>query len=243
MRIRTVLGALAIAATAVGVPAFAASAAPRGPEDLQRHAVTQSIWWSDNLRTDHAGQLRTSPLACDDAQPVGSPYFYLPVNAGPFLKGDPLNVHVECTVGRGQPLVLDLGGSIVSEDNNFDSEDPNTYWLIGEQKVSFAAENLERICDNMVETNVGGFSASTAELDRRPISKTLVQTNVFDAAPKPGNFLGWYEESSDLGHAGHLAAVYCGYKAVIGGLSWGNYRLVLTVGGSGRTITYNLHVR
>lgn len=243
MRICRIIGALAASAVAIGVPAAVANATPRGPADLQQDAVIQSIWWSDMLDTTPAGHYSTSPLGCDARQPGKLRNFYLPVNVGPAIDGDPMSITLNCDVSQGRPVVLDLGGFIPFEDNNFDSTDPFTYWLIGTEKVPFTASNLGRICDDIIATDIGEFSTSTARLDGRLLSKTLVVTPNFDLQPRPGNLLGAYEESIELGHRGRLAAAYCGYKAKITNLSRGLHRLVLTVGASGRTIRYNIHVR
>lgn len=143
-----------------------------------------------------------------------------------------------CSLKSGRVL-LDLGGIVVSEDNNFATD--GGFPLANGESVPFDVENLPQICDEVLQ--LFQYQPSPGSLDGKPLKPTLVTTGNFEVSVDPG-FTN-YEESVDLGHPGRLTACYAGWKS-LSDLRPGYHRITVdlsAIAAPSSVLTYHLFVR
>jgi hypothetical protein len=223
--IRTVV---AIAAVAAAIPA--AAHADTGPKRTQLLAIAQTELVFLNLtQPDQVA----SPASCDRGQPSSGVFglFMLPQ----YVSGTGDSTF-ECKL-KTRNVLLDLGSAAATEDAT-----DNTYTLADGTELPFRPKTLERICDDVLAT---GFTApAPATLDGKAISGVAVSTPAFPVLVRRGAPPPLWQDSVDVGHAGRLAASYCGWKAQLQ-LSPGRHTIVVDLGnvapGPARFI-YNIRV-
>jgi hypothetical protein len=158
----------------------------------------------------------------------------------PVHTGQPGTATVRCRARGADKVLVDLGGYVVSEDDNGVAAG----YPVGGVVLAFTRENLEAICGQLVldigpqEGPLPGSATLTARGRERPISGKPVSTPVFRLRVEPGS-LGEYAESVELGHPGRIAAVFCGWKALVP-LERGTNTIVVDLDpfAPGTTITY-----
>lgn len=189
---------IAIVVSVVAAPA--AGAAIDGNK-LERLAIAQS----QQLFKYYQGKPQSaSPSSCFQAQ-AKEGFFLLPTAS--FWGGDR---NFGCKVNTREVLV-DLGGYVPTEDHRYET---STYTLTNGEVLTFAKENLERICDDLL----GNLSPATAELDGRQITATPVSTSTFsNRINRTANDdeLPFYQDSVDVGHPGRLTSCFTGFKAIV----------------------------
>jgi hypothetical protein len=220
--------AVAIAAVSAALPA--AAHADTGPKRTQLLAVAQTELVFLNLTQP---QQVASPASCDRGQPSFGVFglFMLPQ----YVSGTG-DFTFDCKL-KTRNVLLDLGSAAATEDAT-----DNTYTLADGTELPFRPKTLERICDDVLAT---GFTApAPATLDGKPISGTAVSTPAFPVLVHRGAPAPLWQDSVDVGHAGRLAASYCGWKAQLK-LSPGRHTIVVDLGsvapGPARFI-YNIKV-
>jgi len=199
-----------------------------GAQKLERLAIAQS----QQLFKYYYGKPQSaSPMFCSQAQSKDG-VFLLPTAS--FWGGDR---DFRCKI-KTRSVVVDLGGYVPTEDNRPGS----VYELPNGEKLTFAKENLERICDAILD----GFEPGTATLDGREITGVPVSTSTFPVKinrTANNDPLFFYEDSKNLGHPGRLTSCYSGVKAIVG-LSPGRHvlRVDLTelFGGTSTVMTYHI---
>jgi hypothetical protein len=221
--------AVAIAAVTAAMPA--AAHADTGPKRTQLLAVAQTEVVFLNLTQP---QQVASPARCNQGQPASGLFglFMLPQ----YVSGTG-DYTFDCTL-KTRHVLLDLGSAAATEDAT-----DNTYTTADGQVLPFRPTTLERICDDVLKTAF--IAAAPATLDGKPITGTAVSTPAFPVlvhrtAPDP-----LYSDSVAVGHAGRLAASYCGWKAELR-LTPGRHVIAVDVSdvAPGPThFTYNLTVK
>jgi len=189
--------AVAIAAVAAAIPA--AAHADTGPKRTQLLAVAQTELVFLNLTQP---QQVASPASCDRGQPPSGVLglFMLPQ----YVSGTGDSTF-DCKL-KTRNVLLDLGSAAATEDAT-----GNTYTLADGSELPFRPKTLERICDDVLAT---AFTApAPATLDGNPISGVAVSTPAFPVLVHRGAPPPLWQDSIDVGHAGRLAASYCGWKA------------------------------
>jgi hypothetical protein len=187
----------AVAAIFAAIPC--AAHADTGPRSAQLLAVAQTELVFLNLTQP---QQVASPASCDRGQPSSGVFglFMLPQ----YVSGTG-DYTFDCKL-RTRNVLLDLGSAAATEDAT-----DNTYTLADGTALPFRPKTLERICDDVLAT---GFTApAPATLDGKPISGTAVSTPAFPVLVHRGAPAPLWQDSIDVGHAGRLAASYCGWKA------------------------------
>ena len=218
----------AVAAIFAAIPC--AAHADTGPRSAQVLAIAQTELVFLNLsQPDQVA----SPASCDRGQPSFGVLglFMLPQ----YVSGTGDHTF-DCNL-RTRNVLLDLGSAAATEDAT-----QNTYTLADGTELLFRPKTLERICDDVLAT---GFTApAPATLDGRPISGVAVSTPAFPVLVRRGAPPPLWQDSVDVGHAGRLAASYCGWKAQLR-LTPGRHTIVVDLGnvapGPARFI-YNIRV-
>jgi hypothetical protein len=203
----------AVAAIFAAIPC--AAHADTGPKSAQLLAVAQTELVFLNLTQP---QQVASPASCDRGQPSFGVFglFMLPQ----YVSGTG-DFTFDCKL-KTRNVLLDLGSAAATEDAT-----DNTYTLADGTELRFSPRNLERICDDVLAT---GFTApAPATLDGKPISGTAVSTPAFPVLVHRGAPAPLWQDSIDVGHAGRLAASYCGWKAQLK-LSPGRHTIVVDLG-------------
>jgi hypothetical protein len=217
MRLRTMMCAV-VSATLLALPTGLATATAT-PTPLEKLAQQQT----NLLLKFYEGKKNVSPAECGAGQNPGGVdgVFLLPV-----LAFTPGSQTIDCTT-TARSVLVDFGGFALSEDKRF----PDSFYMIGRKKIPFTRQNLERICDDIIEKKVLG-DPSPARLDGKKISEAaqLLNSGLFTAdvnikAKIPGD-ADLYKDSQDLGHPGRLATVFCGFKAKVE-LRPGNHTVVV----------------
>jgi hypothetical protein len=207
MRLRTMMCAV-VSATLLALPTGLATATAR-PTQLEKLAQQQT----NLLLKFYEGKQNVSPAECGAGQGRGGVdgVFLLPV-----LAFTPGSQTINCTT-TARSVLVDFGGFAISEDDRF----PDSFYMIGKKKIPFTRQNLERICDDIIEKKVLG-DPSPARLDGKDIpaeKPQLLNSGLFTAevnrkAKIPGD-ADLYADSKALGHPGRLATVFCGFKAKV----------------------------
>jgi hypothetical protein len=197
--------ALFVTLLALVVPLFTTpqAEAASGPKALQRLAADQT----QLLFRFYDGQPQTaSPPTCSQRRGDGRRGGVLLLPSLSFGSGD---ATFTCRT-KARAVLVDLSGFTVTEDNRGD-----TWTLADGEVLDFARANLPRICDDVLRF----VPAATATLDDSAITPIPVSTRNFSVKVNPGADntpgLPLYQDSSDLGHPGRLAACYSGYKALV----------------------------
>jgi hypothetical protein len=219
----------AIAAIFAAIPS--AAHADTGPRSAQVLAIAQTELVFLNL--NQPDQV-ASPASCDRGQPSFGVLglFMLPQ----YVSGTG-DYTFDCKL-KTRNVLLDLGSAAATEDAT-----QNSYTLADGTELLFRPKTLERICDDVLAT---GFTApAPATLDGKPISGAFaVSTPAFPVPVHRGAPPPLWQDSIDVGHAGRLAASYCGWKAQLR-LSPGRHTIVVDLGnvapGPARFI-YNIRV-
>jgi hypothetical protein len=205
--------AVAIAAVAAALPA--AAQADTGSKRTQLLAVAQTELVFLNLTQP---QQVASPASCDRGQPSRGVFglFMLPQ----YVSGTG-DYTFDCKLTT-RNVLLDLGSAAATEDAT-----DNTYTLADGTELPFRPKTLERICDDVLAT---AFTApAPATLDGAPISGAAVSTPAFPVLVRRGAPPPLWQDSIDVGHAGRLAASYCGWKAQLK-LTPGRHTIVVDLG-------------
>jgi hypothetical protein len=200
----------AVAAIFAAVPC--AAHADTGSKGAQLLAVAQTELVFLNLTQP---QQVASPASCDRGQPSFGVLglFMLPQ----YVSGTG-DYTFDCKL-KTRNVLLDLGSAAATEDAS-----GNTYTLADGTELLFRPRTLERICDDVLAT---GFTApAPATLDGKPISGFAVSTPAFPVLVHRGAPPPLWQDSVDVGHAGRLAASYCGWKAQLR-LSPGRHTIVV----------------
>jgi hypothetical protein len=219
----------AVAAIFAAIPG--AAHADTGPRSARVLAIAQTELVFLNLsQPDQVA----SPASCDRGQPSFGVLglFMLPQ----YVSGTGDHTF-DCKL-KTRNVLLDLGSAAATEDAT-----QNSYTLADGTELLFRPKTLERICDDVLAT---GFTApAPATLDGKPISGAFaVSTPAFPVPVHRGAPPPLWQDSIDVGHAGRLAASYCGWKAQLR-LSPGRHTIVVDLGnvapGPARFI-YNIRV-
>jgi hypothetical protein len=205
----------AVAAIFAAVPC--AAHADTGSKTAQVLAVAQTELVFLNLtQPDQVA----SPASCDRGQPAFGVLglFMLPQ----YVSGTG-DFTFDCKL-KTRNVLVDLGSAAATEDAG-----DNTYTLANGTELPFRPKTLERICDDVLAT---GFTApAPATLDGKPISGAFrASTPAFPVLVHRGAPPPLWQDSLDVGHAGRLAASYCGWKAQLR-LSPGRHTLVVDLSG------------
>lgn len=199
------LGCLAAVTMTTSVSADAQDGSSTSTSDLQTLAQQQT-----NLLLKYYEGENVSPSKCGQGQ--GSRgvdgVFLLPVLS--FTPGDRT---INCAT-NARSVLVDLSGFAITEDDRF----PDSSYSLNGKDVPFTPENLQPVCDDLIEQGALAPSAP-AMLDGHGITGELIDSGLFTAkvnrhAQTPGA-ADLYADSVAVGHPGRLATVFCGFKAVV----------------------------
>jgi len=224
----TALAVGAVSALAASVPASAV----QGPRNLYKLANEQTQVWLNSLPS-HSPVSGACVRSGTDSEVV-----LLPEMTPDALVVAPSPV--SCSVSRHDELLLDLGGSVLTQDAHVCTEVPDPCYPVNGVDKPFTPGNLDAIATQIL-ADFGPFGSAT--LDGRVLRSRPLVTPVFTATiPLSDPKLSQYTDSEAVGTPGFLATNYAGSKVLIDGLGKGRHTIVETNRLFGVVITYQITV-